>query len=261
MDSWTRWPLSATGYLFLWAAVVGLGLGWRRWWRPGTRLAWSILPVVSAAYVAVYLPTAVECRFGLPLFALLAPAAATALLAVAGWVRARAWRPLALAALTALATVGACAWLSVWMQSLAPEIAATREIVRNPSAFLPVARYDALPPTRWTVDQKQTYVFKATNMGDKAWNLKAPGKVFLRVRFVGPGAAETVDTRVEVRPPIDRDVPPGEQLAMEVTVSAPRKEGEYRIRQWLEIEEQPGYFTGPIFDTPVVVEERRGGRR
>jgi len=261
MDSWTRWPLAATGYLFLWAAVVGLGLGRRRWWRPGTRLAWGIPVLTSAAYVAVYLPTAVECRFGLPLFALLAPAVATTLLVVVGWLRERAWRPLVLSALTALVTVGSSAWISVWMQTLAPEIAATREIVRNPSAFLPVARYDAVPPIRWTVDQKQTYVFKATNMGDTTWSTKAPGQVFLRVRFVGPGAAETVDTRVEVRPPIDRDVPPGEQLAMDVTVSAPRKEGEYRVRQWLEIEEQPGSFTGPIFDAPVVVEERRGGRR
>jgi hypothetical protein len=147
------------------------------------------------------------------------------------------------------------------MQAQAPEIALTREIVRNPGPFLPVARYDALPPARWTVDQRQTYLFRATNLGDRAWNIEAPGKVFLRVRFVGPGDAETVDTRVEVRPPIDSEVPPGGQLAMNVTVSAPRKEGAYRVRQWLEIEEQPGLFTGPIFETPVTVEERRGGRR
>lgn len=261
LDSWLRWPLSVTGYLFLWAASVGLVVGWRRWWRPGTRLAWSILPVASAAYILVYLPTAVECRFGLPLFVLLAPAAAMTLLAVGARARARDWRRLAVTGASALLTIAACAWVSVWVQAQAPEIAVTREIVQGPGSFLPVARFDARPPERWTTEQRQTYVLRAANVGERAWSITPPGKVFLRVRFVGPGDAETVDTRVEIRPPIEAEVPPGGQLEMNVTVSAPRKEGAYRLRQWLEIEEHPGLFAGQPYETPVTVDERRGGRR
>jgi hypothetical protein len=211
--------------------------------------------------VLVYLPTAVECRFGLPLFVLLAPAAATALLAVHRWLLAREWRRVAVAGASALVTVGACAGLSTWMQAQAPELAATRAIVQTPESFLPVARFDAAPPNRWTIEQRQSYVVRATNLGERAWSTKAPGRVFLHVMFVGPGDAETVDTRVEMRPPIDREVRPGEQIEMQVEVAAPRKEGTYRLRQQLELEEHTGLVAGPPFDTPVTVDERRSGRR
>jgi hypothetical protein len=147
------------------------------------------------------------------------------------------------------------------MQAQAPDIAVTRQIVQTPGPFLPVARFDAAPPDRWTIEQRQAYVVRATNLGERAWSTKAPGRVFLHVMFVGPGDAETVDTRVEIRPPIDRDVEPGGQLVMEVAVSAPRKEGTYRLRQQLELEEHLGLVAGQPFETQVTVDERRGGRR
>jgi hypothetical protein len=257
IDAWHRWPLAILGYLFFWAAALGLVIGWRRWWRPGTRFAWAVLAVLSAAYAMVYLPTAVECRFGLPLFVLLAPAAAETVLVIGGWLRTLAWGRLAALAASAVLTVVGCAWLSVWMQAQAPAIAQSREIIQSPGQFLPVARFDSAPPDRWTVEQKQTYAVQATNLGERTWRNASPGQVVLHVMFVGPGEAETVDTRVEQRLPIARDVAPGETLTMDVTLTAPRKEGEYRLRQQLELDGQPTMVGSPPFDTPVTVDVRR----
>jgi hypothetical protein len=257
LDTWYRWPLAGLSYLFFWAAAIGLVLGWRRWWQPGTRLAWSVLAVLTASYVIVYLPTAVECRFGLPLFVLLAPAAARTILVLGGWLRDRAWAPLAVSVISAVLVLVACGWLSVWMQAQSPLIVATREMLQAPDQFLPVARYDAPPPDRWTVEQKQTYTLRATNQGQRAWNSSSPAQVVLHVMFVGPGDAETVDSRVELRQPINRDVQPGEQLSMDVMLTAPRKEGDYRLRQQLELDGQPTLVGSAPFDSPVTVEVRR----
>jgi hypothetical protein len=257
IDAWYHWPLAGLSYLFLWAAAIGLVIGWRRWWRPGTRLAWAVLAVLSAAYTVVYLPTAVECRFGLPLFVLLAPAAAETLLALGGWLRGRAWGRVAAMLLSAVLTLAACAWLSVWMQAQAPAIARAREIIQAPERFAPVARFESPPPDHWTVEQRQTYTVRVTNLGQRAWSSVGPGQAVLHVTFVGPGDAETVDTRVELRQPITRDVQPGEPVEMEVTLTAPRKEGDYRLRQQLELDGQAGQVGSPPFETPVTVEVRR----
>ena len=159
--------------------------------------------MLSAAYVVVYLPTAVECRFGLPLFVLLAPAAAETLLAVGGWLRARAWGRLAILTTSAVLTLGACAWLSVWMQAQAPAIAQSREIVRNPGQFVPVARFEVPPPGQhWTIEQKQTYTVRATNLGERVWSNTVRGQIISArdVRGAGrgrdgghPGGAATAD--------------------------------------------------------------------
>jgi hypothetical protein len=257
IDAWYRWPLAGPGYLFFWAAAVGLVVGWRRWWRPGTRLAWAVLAVLSAAYTVVYLPTAVECRFGLPLFVLLAPAAGETVLALGGRLRRREGARVAMLAASALLTISACAWLSEWMQSQAPPISQSREIIQHPEQFLPVTRFDSDPPDRWTVEQKQTYTVRATNVGERAWSSSSPGQVILHVMFVGPGDSEIVDTRVEQRLPINGQVKPGEQLQMDVTLTAPRKEGDYRLRQVLERDGQATLAGSPPQDTPVTVDTRR----
>jgi hypothetical protein len=261
VDPWYRWPLSIVNYLLLWIMVAGLVIGWRCWWRPGTRLAWGGLLGMAAAYAALYLPTSIEARYGLPLFTLLAPAGATTLVAVRGWARARAWGRLLGMALGACLTIGVCAWLTVWMQQQAPIIAMTRDLIRRPDLEIPVARFELGPPDRWTVDQRQTYQVRVTNLGQRAWYPYRPARVNLHVMFVGPGDAESIDSRVEAEIPVARTVLPGEQLDMDVTVTAPRKEGTYQLRQRLEIENVPGQTTLPASETPVQVDVRRPSGR
>jgi hypothetical protein len=263
LDPWYRWPLSTLNYLFIWAAAVGLVVGSRRWWRQGTRLAWVVFPTTAACYLLVYLPTTIESRYGIPVFILLAPVAAATLLAVAAHVRARAWRSVAVAGAGALLVVLACAWLSIWFQAQAPTLVMLRDFFRSPGPERPVATIETAPPDRWTVEQRQTYVVRASNQGERTWYSTQPVQVYLHVMFVGPGDAETVDSRVELRLPIERDVPPGDQVEMEVSVAAPRKEGSYRLRQQLELNKDLGLSGGAFHDTPVEVEVRRsrGGNR
>jgi hypothetical protein len=260
-DSWYRWPLSTLNYVFLWGAVLGLGAGWRSWWRPGTRFASCVLSLVTGAYILVYLPPQVESRYGVPLFTLLAPAAAAGLLTVRCWVRARAWRPTLGIAVSGLIVVGACAGLSVWMQAQAPALVMLRELLRPPGMEAPVARFDAPPPDRWVVEQRQTYLVRATNVGERTWYDQRPGEVYLHIMFVKPGDPEVIDTRVEAYLPIDQQVPPGGQLEMAVTVTAPRKEGEYRLRQQLELNKDRGIGPGTVHETTVEVDVRRSGDR
>jgi hypothetical protein len=257
LDPWHRWPLSTLNYLVLWAAGLGLIVGTRRWWRPGTRLAWSTPIVMAAVYAVVYLPTAVECRFGLPLFTLLAPAAAVALLTVGGWARERDWRRLLGAGASAVLTVGACAWLSIWMQAQAPNLVFARELLALPPIHRPIGSLEAAPPERWVVDRRQTYLVRLTNESEQPWFATPPVQVVVHVMFVGPGGSDTVDSRVEARLPIPRKMMPGETLEMELTVSAPRKEGVYRLRHQLELDVERGQTGSPPHETTVTVNERR----
>ena len=161
----------------------------------------------------------------------------------------------------ALVTVGACAWLSVWMQAQAPVIVMTRDLLRWPDLETPAARFDLPPPDRWTIEQKQEYRVQVTNLGERTWYPLRPARVILHVMFVGPGDAETVDSRVEAEIPINQDVPPGGQLDMSVSVAAPRKEGTYRLRQQVELEALAGETALPPSETPVTVEVRRSSGR
>jgi 4-amino-4-deoxy-L-arabinose transferase-like glycosyltransferase len=260
-DPWHRWPLSLLNYLWLWSVAVGLGVCWRSWWRPGTRIAVCTLSLTIGAYLLVYLAPQIENRYGLPLFTLLGPVAAGGLLAVRCWVRTRAWGAVLGAGASALAIVGACAWLSVWLQAQAPALAMFRELLRPPGLEVPLARFDEPPPDRWVIEQRQTYRVRVTNLGERTWYAERPAELYLHVMFVKPGDPEVIDTRVEVRLPIEHQVPPGGQLEMDATVMAPRKEGEYLLRQQLEFSKDRGMSPSQPFDAPVVVDERRSGGR
>jgi hypothetical protein len=258
LDPWYRWPLSIVNYLLLWTMAVGLVLGFWCWWRsPDTRFAWSVLAGLGTSYLLLYLPTAVECRFGVPLFVLMAPAAALALVTVRDAIRAQRWRQVVGFGVGAALTVAGCAMLSVWMLAQAPNIPIIKEIAQLPQIDPPVARFDVLPPERWTIEQRQQYIVRVTNLGEQTWYTIRPARVFLHIMFVGPDDRDVVDTGVETRIPIDQPVPPGQQHEMRVTVSAPRKEGTYRLRQQLEIGEQAGPSGSPPQETHVVVNERR----
>lgn len=150
-----------------------------------------------------------------------------------------------------------CAALSVWMQAQAPNIPLTREIAALPQIDPPAARFDVLPPERWTVEQRQRYTVRATNLGAQSWFTIRPARVYLHITFVGPGDADTINSRVEVRVPIDETVRPGQQLDMRVSVTAPAKEGAYRLRQQLELGDGGGPSGAPPQETRVTVSERR----
>jgi hypothetical protein len=143
------------------------------------------------------------------------------------------------------------------MQAKAPVIVAAREIIPSPSEFLPNVRFETAPPSRWTVEQKQTYIVRAANLGGRTWRTTPPGQIILHAMFIGPGDSTTVDSRVELRQPITHEVRPGDTLEMEVTLTAPRKEGAYRLRQQLELDGRGDRLGSPPVDTAVTVEERR----
>ncbi|MFN8633499.1 MAG: hypothetical protein U0893_06555 [Chloroflexota bacterium] len=265
IDAWHRWPLSTVNYLFLGAVVVGQVVGWRRWCRPGSRLAWSVVLVMTLAYAGISLPTRVECRSGLPLFTLLAPAAAGGLLAVWGWYRQQAWRRLAGGLAVILLVMCASGALSVWMQAQAPKLVMLREFLRQPGPATPAVDFEIDPPDQWVVDQKQTYHVRATNVGERTWYAERPAGTFLHVMFVRPaekpGERETIDGRAELVLPIERVVRPGETLEMDVTATAPRKEGGYVLRHQLELDKDWASAHGDPFETLVDVDVRRSGGR
>jgi len=117
-----RWPLSLWNYGFLFLSGLGLLSGFvrRRELPTEERLYFAATAVTGLAYLAVYLPVAVESRFSLPLYLLLTPAAAAAVVDLC----ARRMRTLLPVLLAGAAFIGACVWLSLWLSAQAPVLAA-----------------------------------------------------------------------------------------------------------------------------------------
>jgi hypothetical protein len=115
---WFRWPIALLNYAFLFLAGAGLftGLAGRRRLTPPARLYFAAASLVSVFYVALYLPVAVESRFSLPLYAVLAPAAVFGILAFRRGPRGRTAAVIvAFGAFLAL-----CSGLSLWLSAQAP---------------------------------------------------------------------------------------------------------------------------------------------
>ena len=188
LDAWHRWPLASVGYLFFWAAAIGLVIGWRRWWQPGTRLAWTVLvraergvhgglfahrrrvPVRGAAVRAA---GAVRRRDR----------------AGPGWLDphsgvAAGWRPAEQVPCSRSGLVhgsrSGCRRRR--RSSPGPPRSCGRPATssRSPSST-------AHPPDRWTIEQRQTYTVRATNLGRRAWSSHRAGQVMLHIMFVGHG--------------------------------------------------------------------------
>ncbi len=85
---WYRWPLSLLNYAFLFLALFGLAAGFLERPEAAPRLYFAGAYVVSLAYVAIYLPVAVENRFSTPLYLVLAPAVVSGV----DWLSAPAFR-------------------------------------------------------------------------------------------------------------------------------------------------------------------------
>src|SRR4029450_12708549 len=104
-----------------------------------------------------------------PLFVLSAPGTALTLVTVKDAARTRNWGRVGGFGVGAALTVAICAPLSAWLQTQSPAIMTTTEIQRLPELDAPVARFDTVPPDRWTIDQEQRYTILATNVGEQTW--------------------------------------------------------------------------------------------
>jgi hypothetical protein len=123
---WYRWPLSVLNYGFLFLSLGGIVLVLGRYRRVGVRdtepFAVFALLFASAAYAAVYLPTAVESRFSLSLDLLLTPFFVAALLEARDLWRKRRQMPLAVMSAAGVLFVALCAILSSWIAAQAPRL-------------------------------------------------------------------------------------------------------------------------------------------
>lgn len=117
---WYRWPLAVVNFALLYLAALGLLLAAARLLRRRPveldegDFALVSTALVGAAYLAVYLPVAVESRFGIALEALMPPL----LVAAIAWLarpRRERGRSRGLAIAVAPIFIGACMLLSAWL--------------------------------------------------------------------------------------------------------------------------------------------------
>jgi Alg9-like mannosyltransferase family len=115
-----RWPLSLVNYAYLFLSLSGLmiGLARSRAAAPAVRLYFRGAAVVTAAYVAIYLPVAVEARFSLPVYLWLAPAGVFAV----EWLRARTSGTAVAMAVAGGGFIAVCVQISLWMARQAPAL-------------------------------------------------------------------------------------------------------------------------------------------
>src|SRR5262249_45204051 len=114
-----RWPLSLLNYTYLFLCGVGMVVGLLRCRSaaaPSVKLYFSGAAVVCAAYVALYLPVAVEARFSLPVYLLLGPACVFAV----AWLSQRRSGTLIALIIAGGGFLAVCVQLSLWMTRQAP---------------------------------------------------------------------------------------------------------------------------------------------
>ena len=121
---WYRWPLSLCNYAFFFLAALGVGAGWRhlRERTPSRALYFVAALTIGVSYVGIYLPVAVESRFSLPLYLLLAPAVVFALAWLSDRIVARATGLLLAVSLSGVAFLFLCMRVSLWLSAQAPAL-------------------------------------------------------------------------------------------------------------------------------------------
>ena len=122
---WYRWPLSLCNYAFLFLALLGVGVGLRRLRErsPPVALYFVATLAIGVSYVAIYLPVAVENRFSLPLYLILAPAVVFAFAWLAETITRHRTATLLTVSLSGAVFLAACVRLSLWLSAQAPALA------------------------------------------------------------------------------------------------------------------------------------------
>ena len=269
VDPWYRWPLSVLNYVFFLGAFVGLALGLRRTARqPGhllrrQRFALLAFGVAALALWAIYLPTAVECRYGLPLYLLLAPPFALAAGRVYAALPTVGSGRVALGTLAVAAWVGLAAAASVWVQNQSPSIVALRggsggpvtaasraateaaipapqppppagpTVVPRATPEIPSARYVAELPRELTVSSGTELDVTVTNTGREAWTVGGPYPVHVSARFI----AQKTELHDQVKglmkesqvAALPGDVGPGASATVRLRLLAPPMPGRYTL--------------------------------
>lgn len=234
LTPWYRWWLAVPNYLYILGGGVGLLLGLL--WPPGAdptqrgrnRFTFGVLGAAAGAMLAIYLPSAVECRFSLPLYPLLA---APVVLAVERLVTASSARP----AMLVPVIIGAGLWVaamistSLWMDQQAPALVAARAALAAPLPPSPSATYRLSLPEDWEPGQTITLPITVTNTGSDTWNIDGFFPVAVRAQFL---ALKTEQHRQLPRgartyvPPAAA-VQPGESVTVNATLETPTATGRY----------------------------------
>ena len=236
VNPWYRWPLSIPNYLFLLGGFAGLLVGLR--WPPGytaaarerARITIVLLGMTVGAMTAIYLPSAVESRFSLPMYPLLAAPFVLAVASVAGAVRGQPVRLAAVVLVAALWTAGMAA-TSLWLDRQAPLLMNVRAALAAPKPPSPSASYQVQVPDDWEPGQLVTIPVTVTNIGQDPWSLEGFFNVALRVQFLATKTDQhrqlPKGSRVYVNP--TGEIAPGESATFLATVETPTVTGRYTL--------------------------------
>jgi len=236
VNPWYRWPLSIPNYIFLLSGFAGLLVGLR--WPPGAtaaareraRVTILLLGMTVGAMTVIYLPSAVESRFSLPMYPLLA---APFVLAVVWTARAVRGRPVRLAAVLLLvaAWVGGMAATSLWLDRQAPLLVNVRAALAAPKPPAPSASYQVQVPEDWEPGQMVAIPVRVTNTGQDTWSLEGFFNVALRVQFLATKTEQhralPKGARVYVNP--TGEIGPGQSAEFLATVETPTVTGRYTL--------------------------------
>jgi hypothetical protein len=261
LTPWYRWPLSIINYLFLLGGFVGIIVG--LWRPPGVdadararaRFLFGLLGAAIIALVVIYLPSAVECRFSLPMYSLLVP---PFVLAVRRVIAAGRQRPVLLVPviLGAALWVVAMASMSVWVEQQAPNLVLARAALAAPPPS-PSAAYAVNLPDDWEPGQTVTFPITVTNTGTDVWNNAGVYFVQVRAQFVAQRTEQhrqlTKASRVYVSPP--GPLAPGESATVEATLQTPTATGRYTMK--ITVMRHGIEETTPDFEHPARVDRGR----
>jgi hypothetical protein len=262
LTPWYRWYLAVPNYLYLLAGAIGLLVGLR--WPPGrdpaerarARFTIGLLGAAAAAMTAVFLPSAAESRFSLPIYPLLAAPFVLALVRLAAVASAR---PIWLVPVA----IGAALWVAVmvsaslWLDRQAPALVSARAALAGPLPPSPTAAYQLDLPEDWEPGQTVTLPITVTNTGPDTWNVDGFFPVAVRAQFVAIKTEQhrllPRGARTYVTP--SRAIQPGESTDVVATLETPTATGRYIMK--ITVIRNGIDETTPDFERQVKVDKGR----